>query len=72
MRNRRLVLLIAVVMTAIACAWCQGEEVQAGSLSTRGVWVSCFEFEKLGLKNKTESQFRANANRIFANIKASG
>ncbi len=72
MRNRRLVLLIAVVMTAIACAWCQGEEVQAGSLSTRGVWVSCFEFEKLGLKNKTENQFRANANRIFANIKASG
>ena len=50
MRSRRLVLLIAVVMTAIACAWCQGEEVQAGSLSTRGVWVSCFEFEKLGLK----------------------
>lgn len=72
MHNKRLTLLLAIIVTAIACAWCQGAEVQAGSFSTKGVWVSCFEFEKLGLKNQSESQFRANANRIFANIKASG
>ena len=69
---KRLLLTIAVILTAVLCGWNQKEEVKAGSIGTRGVWVSVFEFEKFGLKDKSESSFRANADRIFANIKANG
>lgn len=69
---KRYMLMIAVILMAITGGWIQGEKVQAGTLGTRGVWVSCFEFEQFGLKDKSESVFRANADRIFANIKASG
>lgn len=69
---KRLLLMIAVILTAVMCGWNQKEEVKAGSIGTRGAWVSVFEFEQIGLKNKTESTFRANADRIFANIKANG
>lgn len=69
---KRFLMLLAVVAAALTYGWGQGNRVQAGSLGTRGVWVSCFEYEELGLKDKTESAFRANASRVFANIKASG
>lgn len=69
---KRYLMLLAVVVAALTYGWGEGNEVQAGSLGTRGVWVSCFEYEKLGLKDKTECEFRANASRIFANIKGSG
>lgn len=69
---KRFILMIAVVIMAMTSGWSRAEEAQAGTFATRGVWVSCFEFEQLGLKDKTEGQFRVNANRIFANIKASG
>lgn len=45
---------------------------EAGSFRVKGVWVSCFEFEQVGLSNKTESEFRKNANTLFGNIKSSG
>lgn len=69
---KRLLLTIAVILTAVLCGWNQKEEAKAGSIGTRGVWLSVFEFEKFGLKDKSESSFRTNADRIFANIKANG
>lgn len=48
------------------------EEAKAGSLTVRGVWVSCFEYEEAGLAKKTEVEFRLNADRLFQNIKANG
>lgn len=63
-------------VTLFALALCfsmgNGKKAQAGSLQTRGVWVSCFEFEELGLKDKNEAQFRANVNQVFNTIKKSG
>jgi len=50
----------------------QKETVKAGSLDVRGIWVSCFEYETVGLSNKTESEFRVNANRLFYQLKANG
>lgn len=50
----------------------QSKEVKAGSLGTRGVWVSCFEYDEIGLAGKSEAEFRQNANRLFYNIKANG
>lgn len=69
---KRFIMLMAVVVAALTCGMGEKQKVQAGTWGTRGVWVSCFEFEKLGLKDKTESEFRANASRIFATIKGSG
>ena len=69
---KRFMWMIAIILVAITVGWSQTEKVQAGTFATRGVWVSCFEVEQFGLKDKPESVFRANADRIFANIKASG
>lgn len=48
------------------------KEIKAGSLSTRGVWVSCFEYDKIGLAGKSETEFCASADRLFSNIRANG
>ena len=53
---------LLILFMALCLSLGNGNKAQAGSLQTRGVWVSCFEFEELGLKDKTEAQFRANAN----------
>ena len=63
---------LLILFMALCLSLRNGNKAQAGSLQTRGVWVSCFEFEELGLKDKTEAQFRANANKIFATIRANG
>ncbi len=63
---------LLILFMALCLSLGNGNKAQAGSLQTRGVWVSCFEFEELGLKDKTEAQFRANANKIFATIRANG
>jgi uncharacterized lipoprotein YddW (UPF0748 family) len=48
------------------------KESKAGTLSTRGVWVSCFEYSDIGLAGKSESEFLANADKLFYNISANG
>lgn len=69
---KRLLMIMAVIMIAGTLGLGQKTEANAGSLKVRGVWVSCFEYKSAGLTTKSESQFRANANRLFKNIKASG
>lgn len=69
---KRFLMFLVVVLTALTYGWGEKNEVQAGTLGTRGVWVSCFEYEKLGLKDKTENEFRINAGRMFDTIKGSG
>lgn len=69
---KRITIYLAVVLM-VFILWCgQDNEAKAGTLHTRGVWVSCFEFEKCGLTDKTENVFRKNVNKMFARIKASG
>ena len=69
---KRFIWMMTVFTLLCMSGMSQEKQVQAGSLGVRGVWVSCFEFEKFGLKDKPEGVFRANADRIFANIKANG
>ena len=69
---KRLSVILAMIVIAITCGWGNGEKIEAGSLKMKGVWVSCFEFEDLGLKDQTEQQFRANADKMFKNIRANG
>ena len=38
----------------------------------RGVWVAFYEYEKAGLKNKSEKIFRKNADKLFKKIKENG
>lgn len=69
---KRLGCMFAVVVAALILGMGQKTSSEAGSLSTRGVWVSCFEYEKLGLNDQPESTFRSNADRLFSQIKANG
>ncbi len=69
---RRLCCVLAVVVAALLLGMGQKTSSEAGSLSSRGVWVSCFEYEDLGLSNKSESEFRENAKQVFRRIKANG
>lgn len=60
------------VMLTLACSLYNTREAEAGSLATRGVWVSCFEYGDIGLAGKSESEFRANADKLFYNISTNG
>lgn len=64
--------LLLFFFLAAGALTAQSTEVKAGSLSTRGVWVSCFEYDEIGLAGKSEAEFRQNANKLFYNIKANG
>ena len=44
----------------------------AEAKETRAVWVSFYESEGVGLKNKPESTFRRNADKMFRNIRDNG
>ncbi len=48
-----------------------GKEVKAAQ-EVRAVWVSFFEYETAGLKDKTEDEFRRNADILFRNIRDNG
>lgn len=69
---KRLWMAVALFVAAIVLGMGQKTDVKAGTLSTRGVWVSCFEYEDLGLSNVSESEFRANAKRLFSRVKSNG
>ncbi len=69
---KRWMLMLAVMLAALLVGVNQKTDAKAGSLSTRGVWVSCFDYEDLGLSNVSESEFRKNANTLFYRIKANG
>lgn len=69
---KRIVVVWAVMLTALLIGCGKGQTAEAGSLGTRGIWVSCFEYEEYGLKDKTETVFRKNVNKMFSTIKKSG
>ncbi len=65
-------MLWMLMLLSLGSGFCNKTEAQAGTLSVKGIWVSCFEYADLGLNDKSEAEFRANANQLFANIKANG
>ncbi len=69
---KRYFVLFALIVAALTCGAGNQTEAKAGTLSTRGVWVSCFEYEDLGLQDKSVEVFQTNVNKLFAKIKASG
>ncbi|MCH5265432.1 MAG: family 10 glycosylhydrolase [Lachnospiraceae bacterium] len=69
---KRFIIVTAIVLAAWLSVLGQSGTAEAGSYRVKGVWVSCFEYKGIGLYNKSESEFRANASRMLANIKASG
>lgn len=60
------------MLLMVVCIIGNTKEVEAGTLSMRGVWVSCFEFYKAGLAGKSETEFVQNADKLFANIRTNG
>lgn len=45
---------------------------KADAAATRGIWISAFDFQNAGLKDKTEAKFRSNAKKMFAKVKSEG
>lgn len=45
-------------------------KTKASKNEMRGVWVSCFDFDRLGLSNKSEKAFRANYNKFLNKAKS--
>lgn len=54
-----------------AVFWLSGAGV-AQAKEVRAVWVSFFEYESAGLKDKSESVFRQNADKMFRRIRDNG
>ena len=69
---KRIIIVCITVLLAWVCGMGNTKEAKAGTLSTRGVWVSCFEYSDIGLAGKSESEFRVNADKLFKNIQANG
>ena len=70
---KRVVTVLAVVMAAMFLGLGYRTEASAGTLGTKGVWFSFFEYADAGLgPDVPESEFRTNANLLFARIKSNG
>lgn len=78
-----MVLVFAAVLCSIVdCGVVAGGQVQTpqsaetaaadASEEVRAVWVSFYEYKGAGLKNKSESVFRKNADKMFGRIRDNG
>lgn len=63
---------VMMIMTFAAILCMMANAGQAKAAEVRAVWVSFYEYEGAGLKNKPESTFRANADKMFKNIRDNG
>ncbi len=69
---KRTIIAAAVVALGVIAAPGESRVASAGSVSTRAVWFSFYEYSTYGLKNQTQAAFEKNAETIFKNIKDSG
>nr|MBP3599221.1 family 10 glycosylhydrolase [Eubacterium sp.] len=67
----RMYMILSLVLMAVASCFI-GKELEAADTEVRAVWVSFFEYETAGLKDKSEEEFRANADIMFKNIRNNG
>lgn len=70
MKSRRKIIFF--VMCLAAAVLCLSNKGKAEAKEVRAVWVSFYEYEGAGLKNKPESTFRKNADKLFKNIRDNG
>ncbi|MCI9418570.1 MAG: family 10 glycosylhydrolase [Eubacterium sp.] len=66
----RLLLLGTVLFCGMSAVMVRNGTVYAKEV--RAVWVSFYEYEGAGLKNKGEGEFRQNADQMFRNIRDNG
>ena len=50
-------ILFALMLMALVAVNSSRTTAKTGTLSVKGVWVSCFEYEDLGLNDKNEYEF---------------
>ncbi|MCM1244174.1 MAG: family 10 glycosylhydrolase [Roseburia sp.] len=70
MRSRSRFYVAAFFLTVLL--YCFGNAGTAHAKEVRAVWVSFYEYEGAGLKNQPEAAFRANADKMFRNIRDNG
>lgn len=64
--------IFTVCMLLAAAFLFFGNAGTAEAAEVRAVWVSFYEYEGAGLKNKPEAVFRRNADKMFRNIRDNG
>lgn len=57
--------VLVVIAVGLLCSTCEKHVEVQESQKMQGVWVSYVDFKKLGLYNKTENEFRANAEAFY-------
>ncbi len=71
MKNKVYVCFVLILLASLVLFPQRGASAQEDS-EVRAVWVSFFEYKEAGLKNKSESVFRRNADKMFQNIRNNG
>ena len=69
MKKKGLMILTTVLVICLTTVFLPA---LAEAKTVRGVWISCFDFESAGLKDKPEAEFRANAKIMFDKVKKEG
>ncbi len=70
MKGKRKIVIFVMFLAAVVL--CLPNTGRAETDEVRAVWVSFYEYEGAGLKNKPESTFRKNADKLFKNIRDNG
>lgn len=75
MESRKRSLIRLLLLGAALCFGMGASFISKGTVhakEVRAVWVSFYEYEGAGLKNKGEAEFRQNADKMFQNIRDNG
>lgn len=72
MRTMKRTVKIILCMAAMMLCLSGFQAAEAQAQEVRAVWVSFFEYEGAGLKDKSESVFRQNADKMFRRIRDNG
>ncbi len=69
--KKRMYFMLCMALILLATSL-SGKEIQAADTEIRAIWVSFYEYEVAGLKDKSEAEFRLNADKLFQNIRDNG
>ena len=72
MRKLRRKGFLIAILAAICILSVTSTTLTAEAKTTRGIWISCFDYANAGLKDKSEAEFRNNVKNMFAKVKSEG
>lgn len=67
-----LIQAMCMVYVLLLCVGLHSENVEGSTPKVRGMWISFLDYEAAGLCNKSETEFRNNANILFEELQSYG